>query len=170
MYTSNALPTPGVGDAPDPIVGAASPDEGERLIIESRFGTLAISPSSTLKFPSGLLGFAEFSSYALAVLDDPRFPQFKVLQSLDDHQLAFLVLPLDTEAGFIERADLDSACNTLSIDYGDLAIMLVVTARKTHDGPRVTANLRAPLMIDASSRIGMQYVLHNERYPVRFQL
>jgi flagellar assembly factor FliW len=170
MQTTNALKIPEEMGPPQAIIGAATADDGGRLIIESRFGSLAISTNSRLEFPSGLLGFAEFSNYALAQLDDPRFPQFKVLQSLNDHQLAFLVLPLDPEAGFIERADLDAACNTLSINYQDLAIMLVVTARKTHDGPRVTANLRAPLMIDASSRVGMQYVLHNERYPVRFQL
>lgn len=170
MYSANALTHAGARELPESLA-AGPPDGGdERLIIESRFGPLAISPNGRLRFPSGLLGFAEFSDYALAELGDERFPQFNVLQSLDDHQLAFLVLPLDAEAGFIERVDLDAACQTLAIGFTDLLIMLVVTARKTHEGPRVTANLRAPLMIDSASRIGMQYVLHNERYPVRFQL
>lgn len=170
MYSANALIRAGARELPESLA-AGPPDGGdERLIIESRFGPLAISPNGRLRFPSGLLGFAEFSEYALAELGDERFPQFNVLQSLDDHQLAFLVLPLDAEAGFIERVDLDAACQTLAIGFTDLLIMLVVTARKTHEGPRVTANLRAPLMIDSASRIGMQYVLHNERYPVRFQL
>ena len=170
MYSANALTHPRTRETPESVAGGAPAGGDQRLIIESRFGPLAISPNSKLRFPSGLLGFAEFSDYALAELGDERFPQFNVLQSLDDHQLAFLVMPLDTQAGFIERPDLDAACQTLAIAFDDLLIMLVVTARKTHEGPRVTANLRAPLMIDSASRIGMQYVLHNERYPVRFQL
>ena len=145
MQSLDALKAPATAGLPAPLVDATAAGDGERLIIESRFGPLAISSNSTLKFPSGLLGFAEFSNYALALLDDERFPQFKVLQSLDDHQLAFLVLPLDPEAGFIERGDLDAACNTLAIDYDNLAIMLVVTARKTHDGPRCHSQpARAP--------------------------
>ena len=117
-----------------------------------------------------MLGFGEFHSYGLADLGDPRFPQFKVLQSLDDDQLAFLVLPLDPSTGFLDRADLDAACNTLSIAIDDLVVLLVITTRKTSEGPSVSANLRAPLLIDAVSRVGIQYVLRNERYPVRFQI
>ena len=141
-----------------------------RLIRDRRFGALAISRNSVLDFPRGLLGFGEFHSFGIADLSDPRYAQFKVLQCLEDHQLAFLVLPLDPNTGFIDRADLDAACDSLLVDIDDLVIMLVVTVRKTEQGTSITANLRAPLLIDSKTHTGYQYVMRSERYPVRFQI
>ena len=172
MYSTNAADTVTAEAVPDP-AGAgsdATAKDNNRLIIDSRFGSLAISQNSVLDFPHGLLGFGDFHSFGIADLSDPRYAQFMVLQCLEDHQLAFLVLPLDPNTGFIDRADLDAACNSLLVDIDDLVIMLVVTVRKTEQGASITANLRAPLMIDSKTRTGNQYVLRNERYPVRFQI
>ena len=172
MYSTNAADPVTAEAVPDP-AGAdsdATAKDSGRLIIDSRFGALAISRNSVLDFPRGLLGFGEFHSFGIADLSDPRYSQFKVLLFLEDHQLAFLVLPLDPNTGFIDRADLDTACDTLMIKIDDVIILLVVTARKVEQGASVTANLRAPLLIDSITRIGNQYVMRDERYPVRFQI
>ncbi len=172
MYSTNALepePAEAVPDHAGADSDAAAKDSS-RLIIDSRFGSLAISRNSVLDFPRGLLGFGDFRSFGVADLSDPRYAQFKVLQSLDDHQLAFLVLPLDPNTGFIDRADLEAACDSLLVKVDDVIILLVVTVRKAESGASVTANLRAPLLIDSTTCIGNQYVMKNERYPVRFQI
>ena len=172
MYSTNAVDPVTAEAVPDPAVlgSDAAAKDNNRLIIDSRFGSLAISQNSVLDFPHGLLGFGDFHSFGISDLSDPRYAQFKVLQCLEDHQLAFLVLPLDPNTGFIDRADLDAACNSLLVDIDDLVIMLVVTVRKAEQGASITANLRAPLMIDSKTHTGHQYVLRNERYPVRFQI
>ena len=170
MYSTNAL-DPAIAEvAPDQTQADADAKDDSRLIVDSRFGSLAISRNSILDFPHGLLGFGDFHSFGIADLSDPRYAQFKVLQCLEDHQLAFLVLPLDPNTGFIDRADLDIACDSLVVALDDLVILLVVTVRKAEQGASVTANLRAPLLIDGTTRIGNQYVLSSERYPVRFQI
>lgn len=171
MYSTNTLDR---GPAETALALTPEPDiateDSSRLIIDSRFGSLAIAQNSILDFPRGLLGFGDKHSFGIADLSDPRYAQFKVLQCLDDHQLAFLVLPLDPNTGFIDRADLDLACDSILIDIDNLIIMLVVTVRKAGSGASVTANLRAPLLIDAASHIGNQFVMRSERYPVRFQI
>ena len=172
MYSTNAADPVTAEEIPDPAGAAsdASAKDNNRLIIDSRFGSLAISRNSILDFPHGLLGFGDFHSFGVADLSDPRYTQFKVLQCLDDHQLAFLVLPLDPNTGFIDHADLEAACDSLLVEVDDLVILLVVTVRKAESGASVTANLRAPLLIDSTTRIGIQYVMRSERYPVRFQI
>lgn len=170
MYSLNTLDPAPAETVPDHADGDAAAKDSSRLIIDSRFGSLAISQNSILDFPRGLLGFGDFHSFGIANLSDPRYAQFKVLQCLDDHQLAFLVLPLDPNTGFIDRADLEIACDSLMVKIDDLVIMLVVTVRKTEQGASVTANLRAPLLIDSVTRIGNQYVMRSERYPVRFKI
>ncbi len=170
MYQDNTQHQTGSGAAASAVPAAKRAPGDHRLIIESRFGTLAIAPENGVKFPEGLLGFGELHGYAVADLPDQRYPQLKVLQCLDDHQLSFLVLPLEPEAGIILRGDIAQACDALSIEVGDLAILLIVTVRKTSEGVTVSANLRAPLMIDSISRTGAQYVIPNDRYPVRYAL
>lgn len=170
MYSLNTFDTAPAEAAPDDGGADAAVKDNGLLIIDSRFGSLAISRNRVLDFPRGLLGFGELHSFAIADLSDPRYAQFKVLQCLDDHQLAFLVLPLDPNTGFIDHADLETACESLTINIDDLVILLVITVRKDTTGARVTANLRAPLLIDPKSRIGNQHVMGNERYPVRFQI
>ena len=170
MYSTNAL-DPAIAEvAPDQTQADADTKDNSRLIVDSRFGSLAISRNSILDFPHGLLGFGDFHSFGIADLSDPRYAQFKVLQCLEDHQIAFLVLPLDPNTGFIDRADLDIACDSLVVALDDLVILLVVTVRKAEQGASVTANLRAPLLIDGTTRIGNQYVMSSERYPVRFHI
>lgn len=150
---------------------AAGHDETRRLVIESRFGALAVAAENALTFPKGLLGFEDYRAYALAELSERRYAQFRVLQCLDDHKLAFLVLPLDPEAGAVDRGDLAAACVNLDIPIEDLGMLLIVTIRRNADGaPQVSANLRAPLLIDTARRLGAQYVFPSDGYPVRFPI
>jgi hypothetical protein len=60
--------------------------------ITTRFGTLALDPGRLITLPSGLLGFANCRSFALVDLPEAQHP-VKLLQSVDEPELAFLVLP-----------------------------------------------------------------------------
>lgn len=172
MYQENTAhhaPTPPVAN-PLPAGQQDSEADDRRLVIESRFGALAISPENAVEFPKGLLGFADLRGFALADLDDARFPQLKVLQSLDDVKMSFLTLPVDPANGIIEAEDLKEACENLRFSFADLVVLLVVAVRRINAKVVVTANLRAPLLIDSEARLAAQYVLSNSRYPVRLPL
>lgn len=167
MYHENTASQPDGGKSGQ--VQAAPADQ--RLVIESRFGALAVAADHAVTFSNGLLGFEEYNHFALAELADPRYRQFKVLQCLDDHQLSFLVMPVDPASGIVDASDLAAACKKLSIEPDDLVILLVVTIRKTPDnGVEVSGNLRAPLLIDTAKRTGVQHVLSSETYPVRYPI
>ncbi len=172
MYQENtAQPAPATTAPNAPLPGhQASGSDDHRLVIESRFGALAISPENAVAFPNGLLGFPELRNFALADLDDARFPQLKVLQSLDDEKMSFLTLPLDPENGVIDKADLTKACENLKMSFSDLVVLLVVSVRRMNNDVVVSANLRAPLLIDTVNNFATQYVLSNDRYPVRLPL
>lgn len=158
--------------APMPMREPTEPSDIERqtLIIESRFGALAIHPNATLMFPQGLLGFGDFRDFALADLPDGKQPQFKALQCLSDPSLAFLVAPLPNESSAIDMVDVEEACVNLEIVAEDLAIVLIVTVRRDDDGVHVSVNLRAPIMIDTRRRVARQYVLPNSKYEIRHKL
>lgn len=95
---------------------------------------------------------------------------FKLLQSVDHPELAFLVLPLDPLAGPISRSDLALACDALGCDWESLAVLGIVTVRSDAEGVRFSINLKAPLLIDTGRQVGRQHVFTSESYPLRHDL
>lgn len=126
--------------------------------IDTRFGEVALAPERLINFPNGVLGFTNCRRFALVDLPDLQVA-FKLLQSVDDRELAFLVLPIDPVAGPISRRDLELACDSLGFVRQALAVLGIVTIRSDADGLRFSINLKAPLLIDTDRQVGRQHVL-----------
>ena len=145
---------------PQPVEPPAAPASSP-----TRCGELAVSPERLIAVRSGVLG----QRYALADLPDPQVV-FKLLQSIDAPELAFLVLPLDPAAGPIGRSDLERACRELGFDWHTLVVLGIVTIRSDPEGVRFSINLKAPLLIDSRCQVGRQHVFASEVYPLRHDL
>jgi flagellar assembly factor FliW len=151
----------------DPAQPQPAPDLPASLA--TRFGAVPLDRDRLITFPAGLLGFADCRRYALADLPD-RQVAFKLLQSVDEPELAFLVLPLDLAEGPISRGDLERACDELGLEWRALVALALVTLRQGGDGIQVSINLRAPLLIDSRRQLGCQHVFAGEGYPLRHEL
>ena len=94
-----------------------------------------------------------------------------MLQCINDPSLSFIVFPPNMESGLIDRADIEAAAKAVKMSYEDLVILLLVTVRGQDDGTStLSVNLRAPVLVDAVNFTGVQYVMPNDKYPVRFML
>lgn len=145
-----------------PAVAAAPP-------IATRFGALVLDPERVILFPRGLLGFAGQHRYLLADIPGAD-AAFKLLRSIDDPELSFVVLPLDLSDGPIAASDLAAAQNALAIEDAALAVLAIVTLRAQAERVNCTLNLRAPLLVDTGRRLGYQHVLPDDRYSLRHPL
>ena len=143
---------------------------GDTTFIESRFGHLEFRSDNALTLPQGVLGFSGYHDFCVANLPDGKHPQFKVLQCLTEPDVAFLVVPFNIDSEAIDEADLDEACEALSIEREDLAMFLIVTVRREDDGASVSVNMRAPLFVDRRKATGRQYVMPNNKYSIRHGL
>lgn len=142
----------------------------EMIMVETRMGPVAVHPNAVIEMPQGPLGFARHTRFALADLPNPDHARFKLLQSMDDPAVSFVVAPVEAEGGPIARSDLDEACLAVGMAPANLLVLLIVTVRKDPTGISLTANLRAPVIIDVLKRIGRQVVLVNPNYAVRHPL
>ena len=142
----------------------------EPVVIETRFGEMSFERDDAVYLPRGLFGYADHHDFGIANLADPRLDRFKLLQSLNEPSLSFIVAPLNAEIDLIDAADIDAAGETLSIAPADTAVLLIVATRKVGVETQVSVNLRAPIIVDTQSQTGWQYVLNNSRYPVRHVL
>ncbi len=144
--------------------------DGGPVTVETRFGALTFDDTNTVLLPHGIIGFPDFHEFGLAEIPDPRMGQFRLLQSLEQTDLAFLLLPVRLDGTTIADGDVDEACAALGIAREEAAFLLLVTLRKEEQGLSVSANVRAPIVLDTARRVGRQYVLPNPDYPIRHVL
>lgn len=142
---------------------------GETVVVETRFGAFEFTADSAIQFPNGLVGFANHRFFGLANLPAPAPEDFKLLQSLNEDAISFIVIPLDAHASPLDGADLDEACEASGVSRDTATLLFIVTIRPKADGEGVemSVNLRAPIVFDLRARRARQHVLANDRYPLR---
>lgn len=130
----------------------------------SRFGSVELTTDDLIEFPEGLLGFNTLRKFVL--LDDPNDDIFAWLQSCEEPGIAFPVLePELFSMGYrvqLNKHDLDSLKLT-AID-GFRAFVVITIPQ---DPTQMTANLKAPLVINVSRRLGRQCVLQDNQLAIR---
>jgi flagellar assembly factor FliW len=115
-----------------------------------------------IEFPFGLPGFEAYKVFVF--LEQEQYLPFRWLVSVKKPEIAFAIAEprwvcerYSVVPGKIDRMELGTA------EDGEPSIFVLLTvSEKT-----VTANLRAPLLIDFASRRGKQIVLSNNAYSVR---
>ncbi len=155
---------------PTPEPTTAAPASDTKVTVETRLGPIEFDATNIVTLPQGLLGYQEHQQFGLAMLPEEKFGRFMLLQSLDDPEVSFPLLPLEFLPDAIEQADVDEARESLGIAAEDTAVLLITTIRKVEDGVSLSVNLRAPLVLDTKRRIGRQVVLSNAEYSIRHPL
>ena len=133
----------------------------------SRFGTIEVDESQVFTFPMGMLGFAKLKKYV--VIDHTQDSPFKWLQSIEESGLAFII----TDPTFF-RPDYQikvrrGEVSMLQVENeDDLVVSVIMTIPENPQN--MTANLLAPLIFNMANRRGMQHVLTNSDYSVKFHV
>lgn len=165
MLENNPNPSEAAGTPPIDPSGIE-----DAVTIDTQFGPMTFTKDQTIHFPTGLLGFGGITEFGIGTLPDPAFGNFKLMKSLDDSGLGFLVLPLEGLPDHIHEDDIKQAREALAIAAEDLAVMLIVTVNKGTEKTTLTVNLRAPILIDTKLRTAVQHVLPNSAYPIRHEI
>ncbi|MBI1389873.1 MAG: flagellar assembly protein FliW [bacterium] len=138
---------------------------GQKLQFETtRFGEIEIADGDVIAMPEGLVGFNTFRRWTL--LKDPEQEPFLWLQSLDDGDLAFVVVnPFIFFPGYDIKVK-QSELAPLQLD--DITKAEVLTIVTIPSNPMdLTANLRGPLLFNVEAKLAKQLVLIDDRYNTR---
>lgn len=169
MLNENLVQVQWAGD-----IGAMMENTGtdaDTTIVESRYGQLSFADEQMIQMSRGILGFPHLGSYGLAKLsNDTGAGNFILLQSLEQAEVAFPTVALDLKNTLIAEDDIMAVYKELGIQPADGVVLCILTAREENGQTLVTANLRAPVFIDTTRRLGWQMVLSNQSYPIRHQL
>ncbi|MGB4468997.1 MAG: flagellar assembly protein FliW [Azovibrio sp.] len=129
------------------------------------FGAVDVDPEQIIEFPNGLLSFENNKRFMLIHEAEGEDPVSFTLQSLDDANLALQVID-PAALGFtyeLALSDAETALIKLD-DPADAAVVLVLFKQEAApDSAGIGANLRAPLIINTKTRLGLQKVLTHVR-------
>lgn len=134
------------------------------LIQTTRFGHVQFQSEDLLMFPEGILGFSDLQKFVL--LDDPNDEIFAWLQSCDEPAIAFPVLEpeLFSDNYRINLAKNDLEALRMSSSQGARLFCIVTIP---DDPTQMTANLKAPIVINIEARIARQCVLQDNNLAIR---
>ena len=134
------------------------------VIKTTRFGQVTITNEDILTFPEGMLGFQDLRQFVL--LDDPNDDIFAWMQSCELPSVAFPVL----------EPEIFSQKYTTSLTKSELEHLGLTGQQKPtfmniitipDDPTQMTANLKAPIVINTEKRIARQCVLQDNNLAIR---
>ncbi len=134
------------------------------LVETTRFGSISVSEEDIVTFPEGMLGFSKIDKYVLVERVDDSL--FLWLQAVKKPSVAFPLLePEIFEKNYrVELAEEDRSILELD-NLKHAKVYSIVTIPS--DPTKMTANLKAPIVVNLKMRLARQVILHEADYPIR---
>lgn len=133
------------------------------MMIQTRtLGAVDATPESFVTLPEGLIGYDDQREFALVASTDHA--PFRWLLSFADPDVTFPLLPAQLVAEDYRPGLAASDARAIGA-VGSDALEVYVIAAVDAEG-RLTANLRAPIVLNPQSRLARQVVLSDGRWTV----
>ena len=135
------------------------------------FGEVEIDDSKIINFPNGIIGFPDLKRFTLVhdEEEEEKNNTIKWLQSIEEPDFAMPVIdPLIVCPDYSPEVD-----KNIIEDIGDLKdedILVLVTVTVPQDLTKMTVNLMGPFIINAEEKKGVQAIVENSDYPVKFPI
>ncbi len=142
------------------------------ILLTNHFGDFVVHADTILTFDYGIIGFSEFKTFALVKLPhlDTESP-FRLLVSMEEPHLSFIVFPTTSQSPLIEKEDVSALCERYKIIPSDLLLLHIASIQEDATlGNKITLNLKAPIVIDASTRHADQYVFTDKDYTLHYRM
>lgn len=138
------------------------------MLVKTRyFGEVDIEEQKIIHFEAGLFGFEDYKDYTILYdSEGGDHPFFSWLQSTQEQSLAFPVVnpqrvnedydPV-VEEGLLEELG----------EFGEEDMVVLLLATVPQDVKLTSVNMKAPLIINAGTRRGVQLVAENPDYEIK---
>ena len=129
-----------------------------------RFGQLTVGDDEIIQIPQGILGFPEYKRFCLVDPGDETLILW--LQSLDNPEIVFPMLePKIFRTEYSARLSAAELRELKLENINQSAVFSILTIPE--DVNQMTANLKAPLVINLKQQIAKQVVLQESEYSIK---
>lgn len=133
------------------------------------FGEIEVDDSKIITFTTGIMGFEEYKKYSI-VYNSDKNGNIKWLQCLDKPELAFAVIdPMKVIAQYNPVVDEDMLSELGEVETEDDYFLLAIVTVPS-DLTKMTANLKAPVVINTRTCKANQIIVNNDDYEVRYNV
>ena len=128
-------------------------------LVTRHFGELEFDESIVYHFPNGLFGFEELHDFI--IIDDKDTEPLRWLLSVEDPTVGFAVVDATHLA--------PELYGELAADERNSSSMFVVLVLRRDPEP-ITANLKAPIVLNNGNKFGKQLVLNSDKYLTDYKI
>ena len=142
------------------------------MLVKTRFfGEVDIEDEKILTFDNGIMGFEDMKRWTL-IYDIEKGSEGPIswFQSLDMAELALPVINPYTVTAVSEPVVEDELLKPLGEFKDEELVTFLTITIPSEDPSKTTANFRAPILINPVNRKGIQVIVNNEDYPIKFSI
>ncbi len=133
-------------------------------LISPIHGKITYEKNEIIHFEKGLPGFNGLKKYVIKQVEEES--PFSILQSIEDEEIGFIIIsPFFIKDNYEVKLS-DEIIKNLNLEGPDEALLysIVTLNSKIED---ITANLKAPIVINIKNKKGEQYILDKETYGIK---
>lgn len=135
-------------------------------IISPFYGEINYTEDEIVTFNKTIPGFDGINKY---ILKEVEASTFKLLQAIDDVNIAFvLVSPFEVENEYEIKLSEEVLKNLDIKNASDVLLYSLVTLNSNPE--KITANLKAPIVININNKRAEQFIIDKEKYKIKHPL
>ncbi|HDK7167371.1 flagellar assembly protein FliW [Clostridium sporogenes] len=130
-------------------------------------GCIEYEEKDVIYFEKGIPGFEELKKFIIFSVKDNDV--FSVFHSIEKEDMGIIVTsPFSIEKDYEIQLEEEQIKNLKLQDEKDTLVLNTVTLNS--DINKITANLRAPIVINIKEKIGEQIIINSDKYKVKHPL
>ncbi|EPY2300891.1 flagellar assembly protein FliW [Clostridium sporogenes] len=130
-------------------------------------GCIEYEEKDVIYFEKGIPGFEELKKFIIFPVEDNDV--FSVFHSIAKEDMGIIVTsPFNIEKEYEIQLEEEQIKNLKLQDEKDTLVLNTVTLNSDID--KITANLRAPIIINIKEKIGEQIIINSDKYKVKHPL
>ena len=134
------------------------------------FGEIDIPEEKIIQFEHGILGFEDYRNFTI-IFDTSKEKETSIswLQCMDEPELAFpMINPFYVMKDYnpVVETELLTSLGELNDDN----IVLFVLVNIKSDITKLTANMKAPIIINSDTCKGAQMIAENQEYEIKYNI
>jgi len=139
----------------------------DMLVKTKHFGEVELDENKIIYFENGIFGFEDCKSFTILYNEqDGKRPDISWLQSIDEPALALPVI-----SPFIIKPDYNPVIEDELIKHlenlNESNIVVLVSVTVPSDIKNISANLKAPFIINSELKKGAQVIAENSEYEIK---
>ena len=129
-------------------------------------GIVSVPQEQIIKMPNGLIGFEQYTEYALI---ESEYKPFIWMQSTQESSLAFLTIDPFLVCDEYEVDIDDSSLATIDIKSpSDIFVLTIITI--TEGSKNITANFQGPVIVNKKNHLAMQAISSDNRWTTKYNI